>query len=217
MWKARFRGPAERHLITRINENLDQQNCTRKVEGSCLELIILFIESGKNNNKNTAIRYCVKYLERSITFDLAGITFNFLTIDLEDELSDFEAASFVVFALRRSTHVYVDDPGQWMLGVGAALDGDAQNRLGLFHGDSQITLMIGHHQGAVLLPSLRHLAAGQPLHAVMPSRRTPRGPTHGGSAAGTTLLQQLRFLHVEAPRKFVRELLEWAQLAFERR
>ncbi|EGI62271.1 hypothetical protein G5I_09399 [Acromyrmex echinatior] len=40
---ARFRGPAERHLITRINENLDQQDCIREVEGSYLELSQLLI------------------------------------------------------------------------------------------------------------------------------------------------------------------------------
>lgn len=114
--------------------------------------------------------------------------------------------------------MYVDDPGQWVLGVGAALDGDAQYRLGLLHGDAQIALMIGHHEGAVLLPSsFRHLATGQPLHAVMSPWWTTGGPTAGGPTTGTTLLQQLRLLHVEAPRELVRELLERAQLAFERR
>lgn len=111
--------------------------------------------------------------------------------------------------------MYIDNSGQWVLGVGAAFDSDSQNRFGLPHGDAQVTLMIGHHQGAVLLPALRHLAAGQPLHAVMPSRRAARGPTAGGPAARTTLLQQLRLLHVEAPRELVREFLKRAKLALE--
>lgn len=104
--------------------------------------------------------------------------------------------------------MYVDDPGQWVLGVGAAFNGDAQNRFGLLHGDAQVALMIGHHQGAVLFPSFGHLAAGQSLHAVMPPRRAPRGSTSGGPAAGTALLEQLRLLHIEASRELVRELLE---------
>jgi len=119
---------------------------------------------------------------------------------------------------RKNAHVYVDDPGQWMLGVGAALDGDAQYGLGLLHGDSQVALMIGHHQGAVFFAALRHLAASQPLHAmVSPWRATPGGPATSGPAAGPTLLQQLRLLHVEAPRELVREFLKRAQLAFEQR
>lgn len=115
------------------------------------------------------------------------------------------------------THVYVDDPGQWVLGVGAAFNGDAQNRFGLFHGDAQVALMIGHHQGAVFFSSLGHLAAGQSLHAVMPPRWAPRCSASGGPAAGTTLLEQLCLLHVEASRELMRELLQRTQLVFERR
>jgi len=130
------------------------------------------------------------------------------------EVSDYQQGN----RQEEDAHVYVDDPGQWMLGVGAALDGDAQYGLGLLHGDSQVALMIGHHQGAIFFAALRHLAAGQPLHAVVsPWRATPGGPTTGGPAAGPTLLEQLRLLHVEASRELVREFLERAQLAFERR
>lgn len=107
--------------------------------------------------------------------------------------------------------MYVDDPGQWVFSVCTALDGDAEDRLGLLHGYAQVPLMIRHHQGAVLLPAFRHLAASQPLHAVMTPWRAARGPAAGGPATGTaTFLQQLRFLHVEAPRELVRELLERA-------
>ncbi|KYN44272.1 hypothetical protein ALC56_01243 [Trachymyrmex septentrionalis] len=49
---ARFRGPAERHLITRINENLDQQDCIREVGGSYLELSQLLVIVRYISSKN---------------------------------------------------------------------------------------------------------------------------------------------------------------------
>lgn len=113
--------------------------------------------------------------------------------------------------------MYIDDPGQWMFGIGTALDGNAQNRLGLLHGDPQIALVIGDHQRAVLFPSLRHFASGQSLSAVMPSWRTTRTPSARCSGTRTTLLEELSLLHVEAPRELVREFLKRAQLRFIRR
>lgn len=115
------------------------------------------------------------------------------------------------------SYVYIDDPGQWMFGIGTALDGNAQNRLGLLHGDPQVALVIGYHQRSVLFPSLRYFAPGQSLSAVMPSWRATRAPSTRRSGTRATLLEELSLLHVEAPRELVREFLKRAQLRFIRR
>ncbi|KYQ53338.1 hypothetical protein ALC60_07530 [Trachymyrmex zeteki] len=63
---ARFRGPAERHLITRINENLDQQDCIREVEGSYLELSQLLVIVGYTSSKNSQIE---KIQQKDVYYD----------------------------------------------------------------------------------------------------------------------------------------------------
>lgn len=103
-----------------------------------------------------------------------------------------------------SAHVNIDDPGQRVLGIGAALDGDAQRRLALLHDDAQVALVIGHDdRGVLLAPAVGPGLAGQPLGAVVPPGRAT-----GPLATARPVLQQLGLLHVVAPRELVPELLQ---------
>lgn len=100
------------------------------------------------------------------------------------------------------------DPGQRMLGVGAALDCDSEGRFALLHDDAQISLMVRHDDGGVLLATLAALTRtpSQPLGTVMTPGWTTRACATRRSTA--RFLQQLRLLHVVAPRELVRELLK---------
>jgi hypothetical protein len=46
--------------------------------------------------------------------------------------------------LNSATYVDVDNARQRVLGVGATLDGDPENGLGLLDGNSEVPLLIGH-------------------------------------------------------------------------
>lgn len=80
----------------------------------------------------------------------------------------------------------VDDPGQWVFCICAALNGDAQGRLGLLDGDAEVALMIGNYEGGVLLSPLGNRVPGLPLGVV-------QTPGHPGPVA--SLVQQLLVLH----------------------
>lgn len=80
-----------------------------------------------------------------------------------------------------------------MFGVGAALDGNAQDGLGLLDGDVQVAVVVGHDARAFV----GRVAVLQPLHRLVPPDPAP-------------LLQQRAtfFLHVEASRQLMRQLLQ---------
>ena len=69
-----------------------------------------------------------------------------MPVDFEDKLADLETASVEGGPVL----VDVDDAWEGVLGVGAPLDRNAQNRLGLFHRDVQIATVIRYNAGTVL-------------------------------------------------------------------
>ena len=65
----------------------------------------------------------------------------------------------------------IDDPGQRVLGVGAAFDGDAEDGLGLLDGDVQVAVVVGHDaRGA---GGVGRVAVLQPLHGLVPPDAAP--------------------------------------------
>lgn len=67
--------------------------------------------------------------------------------------------------------MYINDSRQRMLSVGAALDRDAEDGLGLLNGDVQVPVVVGHDARRPRL--VARLAVLQPLHRLVPPDPAP--------------------------------------------
>lgn len=88
---------------------------------------------------------------------------HFMTVHLEDQLTDLEAARIVCGSILMD----VDDARQWVFCVGATLYRDPQNRFRFLHRDMQIAAVVRYNIGAVLYAAMTTAQVLVPLAMAM--------------------------------------------------